>query len=204
MGWFERLAADLPDGIHTGKPNPQLTGGEGGHDISPHSLARDGVILLGQLRAIDSGTAYFASDLAANIAWGDEQAIDLLRSADRIVDDQALQVPVADVPDDLEEAGSRSGRTSAERRYGSSPTELDLRATGVTTVIWATGYRPDLSWVHLPFLDADGYPLHRRGITPVDRFYVLGLDWLHSAKSGLFAGIGDDAGYIASVIARAA
>ena len=83
-------------------------------------------------------------------------------------------------------------------------TELDLRATGVSTVIWATGYRPDLSWVHLPFLDADGYPLHRRGVTPVDRFYVLGLDWLHSAKSGLFAGIGDDAGYLASVIARAA
>ena len=150
VGWFERLAVDLPNGIRTGKPNPQLTGGEGGHDISPHSLARDGVTLLGRLRGISDGTAYFAGDLAANVAWGDEQAMELLRSVDRIIDDQGLHVPVADDPDDLNGAGSRSGRASAERRYGSSPTELDLRATGVSTVIWATGYRPDLSWVICP------------------------------------------------------
>ena len=130
-GWFERLAVDLPDGLHAGKPNPQLTGAEGGHDISPHSLAREGVVLLGRLGGIRDGTAYFGGDLAANIAWGDEQAQEFLRTADRIVDDQGLHVPVADVPDDLKGAGSRKGRTSAERRYGSSPTELDLRATGV-------------------------------------------------------------------------
>jgi hypothetical protein len=52
----------------------------------------------------------------------------------------------------------------------------------------------------MPFLDADGFPIKRRGVTSVKGLYVLGLDWLHTAKSGLFAGIGDDASYVASVI----
>ena len=72
---------------------------------------------------------------------------------------------------------------------------------GVSALIWATGYQPDLSWVHLPFLAADGFPVQRRGVTSVPGLYVRGLDWLHSAKSGLFAGVGEDAGYLASVIA---
>jgi putative flavoprotein involved in K+ transport len=83
----------------------------------------------------------------------------------------------------------------------SARTEIDLANDGISSVIWATGYRPDLGWVQLPFLDADGYPLHRRGITGVPGLYIGGLDWLHTAKSGLFAGIGDDAGYIAGAIA---
>jgi putative flavoprotein involved in K+ transport len=87
---------------------------------------------------------------------------------------------------------------SAGRRR--QPLELDLGKATIGTVIWATGYRPDFSWVRLPFLDADGYPIQRRGVTAVKGLYVLGLDWLHTAKSGLFAGIGDDATYFASVI----
>ena len=82
-----------------------------------------------------------------------------------------------------------------------APLELDLGKTAIGTVIWATGYRPDFTWVGLPFLDADGYPIQRRGVTPVEGLYVLGLDWLHTAKSGLFAGITDDATYLASIIA---
>jgi putative flavoprotein involved in K+ transport len=66
------------------------------------------------------------------------------------------------------------------------------------------GYRPDLEWVGLPFLDVEGYPIQRRGVTSVPGLYILGLDWLHSAKSGLFAGIGEDAAYIAAQIAERA
>ena len=49
----------------------------------------------------------------------------------------------------------------------------------------------------LPFLDAEGYPIQRRGVTENPGLYVLGLDWLHSAKSGLFAGVGEDAAHLA-------
>jgi putative flavoprotein involved in K+ transport len=200
MGWFERLAADLPRGVRAGKPNPQLTGADGGHDISPHTLARDGVVLLGRLNGISDRTAYFAADLAANIAWADEQALDLLRTIDRFADDLGPDVPPADMPADLARVKSRD-RASARFDVGRASPELHLSAEGVASVIWATSYRPDLDWVHLPFLDENGYPIHRHGVTPVAGLYIVGLDWLHTAKSGLFAGVGDDAGYIASVIA---
>jgi putative flavoprotein involved in K+ transport len=65
-----------------------------------------------------------------------------------------------------------------------SPAELHLTEAGISTVIWATGYRPDLAWVGLPFLDGEGYPVQ------------LGLDWFYTAASGIFAGLGDDAAYL--------
>ena len=82
-----------------------------------------------------------------------------------------------------------------------APTALDLAAAGVRTVIWATGYRPELSWVGLPFLAPDGHPIQRRGVTNVPGLFILGLDWLHTAKSGLFAGIDEDATYLAEAMA---
>lgn len=72
---------------------------------------------------------------------------------------------------------------------------------GFRTVIWATGYRPDLDWVRIPVLDASGYPLHRRGVTAEPGLYFLGLDWLFKRSSGLFGGMSDDAVYLASVLA---
>ena len=79
--------------------------------------------------------------------------------------------------------------------------ELDVKAAGLATVIWATGYRPDFSWVHVPVLDAEGYPVHKRGVTSCPGLYFLGLDWLHKRKSGTFLGVGEDAEYLASCIA---
>ena len=75
---------------------------------------------------------------------------------------------------------------------------------GISTVIWAMGYRPDLGWVGLPILDTDGYPIQRRGVTSVPGLYILGLDWLHTARSGLFTGVGEDAAYLAAQIAERA
>ena len=191
LGFFERLASDLPPGVRTGLPNPQLTGSGGGHDVSRHTLARDGVRLLGRLKGFDEGRAIFDQDLDANIAAGDAQCRALLVAIDRLIAEQGLVVPEGELPRDLRERRSAG--------YP-GPTTLDLVAEGVSTVIWAAGYTPDLGWVDLPFLDADGYPVQRRGVTQVPGLYVLGLDWLHTAKSGLFAGIGDDAGYLSSVI----
>ncbi|MDQ2853706.1 MAG: NAD(P)-binding domain-containing protein [Chloroflexota bacterium] len=197
-GWFDRKAEDLPSGVHAGKPNPQLTGAGGGHDINAHSLARDGVRLVGRLRDIKDGAAYFSDDLAANVAWADAEARALLESIDRVIETQGLDAPAEELPADLRPSGS--GAVSAERQ-DAPPLQLDLGKARIGTVIWATGYRPDFAWVRLPFVDADGYPIQRRGVTPVAGLYVLGLDWLHNAKSGLFAGIGDDATYLSAVIA---
>jgi putative flavoprotein involved in K+ transport len=201
-GWFERLAEDLPQGAHAGQPNPQLTGAGGGHDINAHSLARDGVRLLGRLRGIREGTTFFRDDLTANIALADTAARKLLVSIDQVIASQQIDAPAEDLPPDLRQ-GERGSAASADE-HRSAVLELDLAKTNIGTVIWATGYRPDFAWVRLPFVDADGYPIQRRGVTSVKGLYVLGLDWLHNAKSGLFAGIDDDATYLASVIATRA
>jgi putative flavoprotein involved in K+ transport len=193
VGWFDRTVDDLPPGVRTGQTNPQLTGSDGGHDISAHTLARAGVILLGRLQGVRDAQIALAPDLAQNLAWGDEQGLAFLRIIDEYIAEQHLEVPEEAWPADL---------CSADDLARYSPTQLDLRSAGITTLIWATGYRPDLGWVRLPILDREGYPNQRRGVTAVPGLYILGLDWLHTAKSGLFAGISEDAAYLAERIAE--
>ena len=188
VGWFDRTVDELPAGVRTGQPNPQLTGGDGGHDISGHTLAREGVRLVGRLQDIRDGKAVFAADLAANLSWGDQQARMWLQGIDDLIAAQGLEVPADAWPADL---------LASETIAHEAPTELVLADLGINTVIWAMGYRPDLGWVDLPILDAEGYPIQRRGVTAVPGLYLLGLDWLHTAKSGLFAGVGEDAAYLA-------
>ena len=78
--------------------------------------------------------------------------------------------------------------------------ELSLREADITTIVWATGYQPDFSWIRLPIFEATGYPWQRRGISSQPGVYFVGLEWLHKPKSGLLLGVGEDAAYIASTI----
>jgi putative flavoprotein involved in K+ transport len=160
-GWFERRAEDLPPRAHVGQPNPQLTGAGGDHDINAHSVARDGVRLLGRSSGISDGTAFFADDLSANVASADAEGRKLLESIDRVIETQQLDAPAEDLPPDLQPGRRGPAAWGDEARL--APLELDLGKTAIGTVIWATGYRPDFAWVRLPFLDADGYPMQRRG-----------------------------------------
>lgn len=79
---------------------------------------------------------------------------------------------------------------------------MNLKDANITTVIWATGYRFDFSWVRFPLLDSDGYPIQERGVTALPGLYFVGLPWLHTAKSGLLFGLEQDAAHIASSIAN--
>jgi len=121
--------------------------------------------------------------------------------------------------------GSRLGRrlSTRETLIGSSPRRLRRRhgvairprvvdtagATasfadgseiGVDVVIWATGYRPDHSWIELPVADAHGRVRHRRGVTDVPGLFFLGLTWQHTRGSALLGWVKDDAAYIAERI----
>jgi putative flavoprotein involved in K+ transport len=72
----------------------------------------------------------------------------------------------------------------------------------VDAVIWATGYRPDYSWIGLPILDEDGRLRHRRGVTEIAGLYFLGLTWQNTRGSALIGWVQDDAQYIAARIAE--
>jgi putative flavoprotein involved in K+ transport len=67
--------------------------------------------------------------------------------------------------------------------------------------VWATGYRLDFGWVDLPVLDEWGYPRHTRGVTTQPGLYAVGLPWLYSQPSAVFAGVGADAAHIVEHIA---
>jgi putative flavoprotein involved in K+ transport len=67
----------------------------------------------------------------------------------------------------------------------------------VDAVLWATGYRPDYSWIHLPVFDEAGRLRHRRGVTDVPGIYFLGLTWQHTRGSALIGWVKDDAEFIA-------
>jgi putative flavoprotein involved in K+ transport len=123
---------------------------------------------------------------------------------------------------------SRLGRRARERDtlIGSSPRELKRRfgvdihpravaAAGrtvrfadggeldVDAVIWATGYRPDHSWIDLEITDGNGTLQHRRGVTAIPGLYFLGLSWQHTRGSALLGFVKDDAEFIAGRLAAA-
>jgi putative flavoprotein involved in K+ transport len=181
--------------VRTGLPNPQHAGSEDGHDLSLHTLAAAGVGLVGRLQDIQDGVITFAPDLGEQLAWGEAQTAAFLGRVDRLIAERGWDVPAAESLID-----PAPTLTLAQQ----APQRLELAAAGIGAVIWAAGYRPDLHWVRVPILDADGYPIQRRGVTAVPGLYILGLDWLHSAKSGLFVGIGEDAAYLAAHMVGAA
>ena len=78
----------------------------------------------------------------------------------------------------------------------------DGRRLAVSTVIWATGYRSDYGWLDLPVLDAEGQPVHRRGVSTAAGLYFLGLRWQHTTGSALLGWVGHDAAFIAEQIVK--
>ena len=77
--------------------------------------------------------------------------------------------------------------------------QLDSRAAGLGSVIWATGYTFDFSWIDLPVLSARGEPKHEHGVAAVPGIYFLGLPWLSKMNSSFLSGVGDDAARLADI-----
>jgi putative flavoprotein involved in K+ transport len=165
-----------------------VSGKDGGHTLNVHQFARDGVTLLGRIQDAQGSRITLAPDLKENLAKSDKFMADLLKRIDDYIEKSGLDVPPADLPK------VRNGY-DAEVITG-----LDLQSAGITSVIWATGYKFDFSLVRLPILDGDGYPIQKRGITDYPGLYFVGLPWLHTAKSGLLFGVGNDAAAIVADI----
>jgi putative flavoprotein involved in K+ transport len=165
--------------------NPALSGNDGGHDCHPRTLAADNAVLAGRIDRIDDGLVRFAPDLAENLRFGDEFAAKFLKRVDDHIRESGIEAPPAEHPPRPDNHGETA--------------QLDLREVGA--IIWATGFRPDFSWIDAPIGD-NGWPIHARGVSPRDGLYFVGLPWLHKRKSALLLGVGEDAEYIVTHIAR--
>ena len=80
----------------------------------------------------------------------------------------------------------------------------DGTTLAVGTVVWATGYRSDYSWIGIPGVVHDGTVIHRRGVTEVPGLYFLGLSWQHTRGSALLGFVDNDAAYLAGLITTSA
>lgn len=193
--WMERIGAldqtleERPEARE--RPNPLVTGVGGGHDIDLRDYAAAGVTLLGHLLDVTGSRLHLADDLEALLAAGDESVAVFTRAVDTYVARSGLPTP-AETPPAI--ASPRAAPPSSAR-------DLDLASAGITSVVWATGFRRDFGWLDAPVLDGRGEPIHRRGVTGCAGLYFLGLPWLHKLKSSVLCGVGDDAAHLADHIA---
>src|SRR5215469_1294109 len=189
MGMFDTEVGDLKSPRAKFAPHPQISGKNGGESLNLHQFARDGVVLLGHVRGAQGGGLMIAPDMKQMLAQVDDFELDALKMVDSYIARMGLNAPAEVVPQ------LRDGYEQQEQDT------LNLEGAGIKTVIWATGYKFDFSFVKLPVTDEDGYPIQTRGITDYEGLYFLGMPWLHSRKSGILFGVGDDAAYLAAHIA---
>ena len=171
-------------------PSLQLAGTPDRSTLDLNALSAIGVQLAGRLAGIvDGGKAQFAGSLRNMCAMSD---LKMNRLLDHI-DEWARA-------NDHEDIVPRH-RLPPTRVEDAPPLALDLASGRIKTVIWATGYRPDYSWLEVPVLDRKGMLRHDGGVVDAPGLYLMGAVFLRRRKSTLIDGAGDDARELAAHLA---
>jgi putative flavoprotein involved in K+ transport len=186
-GFADETVDTLPSPAARLTCNPPVSGNDGGHDCNPRWLAARGAVLLGRVTGIAGHTAQIGGGLAESLTFGEEFVSTFRRRVDEYVAAAGLDVPEREPDEDPAPLPEIA--------------ELDLRREGITSVLWANGFRPDHSWIDDVGVDGQGWPVHERGVSPVPGLYFVGLHWLNKRKSSLSLGVGEDAEYVVSQLA---
>jgi putative flavoprotein involved in K+ transport len=167
-------------------PSLQLIGTPERHTIDLNSLREAGVEIVGRLVGLHDGKAQFSGSLANHCMLADLKMNRLLDGIDTWVSenghDGAFGAPHRLPPTDLGQH---------------VPLGLDMNDGGIKTVIWATGYRPDYSWLDVPVFDRKGRIRHDGGVVDASGMYVMGLPFMRRRKSSFIDGVSDDAAELA-------
>jgi putative flavoprotein involved in K+ transport len=191
MGMLDKTIDEMPDQrLARSEPSAQLVGGPEPRPLDLTTLEAGGVHLTGRLVAADGHRVRLAPDLPATAADADRRMRRLLGRIDRHIKTNGLGDGVVVEPDPV--------RPFVPARVVQ---DLDLRAAGIRTVVWATGHRRTYPWLRIPVLDRHGEIRQSRGRTPVPGLYVLGQRFQHHRSSSFIGGVGRDAAYIADHIA---
>jgi putative flavoprotein involved in K+ transport len=183
MWWLEQIGRlderydevdDLVRARHI--PSPQLVGTPDRADLDLNALTARGATLVGRLAAVNGSTASFSGSLRNVCNLADLKLKRLLDTID-------------------EWAGDGGGPRPEPTRVDEHPKVLlDLAAEGFDTVLWATGFRADYSWLRLPVLDRKGEIRHDGGVVrDAPGLYRIGLNFLRRRKSSFIHGAEDDA-----------
>lgn len=186
--FLDRTPDKLPSPAARFAGNPHVSGRDGGHTLNVHQFARDGVVLLGHIQGGEAGKIHLVDDLKDSLTKIDGFEAKLTDMIDNAILQNNLDVPEEQLPI------LRDG-------YDAPVIDtLDLQAEGISSIIWAMGYKFSFDMVKLPIYDSFGYPIQTRGVTAYAGLYFMGLPWLHTQKSGIIAGVSDDAAFIVSDI----
>ncbi len=171
-----------------------VSGARGGHTVDFRRLAAGGITLLGRVGEYRDGVLQVGGDLGLNIRRGDENYLATLDLADAYAAKEGLDLP-------LEPEARLIG---PDPDCVSTPIlALDLKAAGVSSIIWATGFGLDYGWLKVDAFDEKGRPAHDRGVAGVPGLYFLGLPWLSRRASPFIWGVWHDADYLAGhIVAR--
>jgi putative flavoprotein involved in K+ transport len=190
LGVLDKTIDEMPDPVAARhEPSLQLVGRPDGGNLDLETLRSGGVLLAGRLTAINGHTVSFADDLGPTTSGAEDRMRRILAAIDRYIDAAGLTSEVLDAD------------AAAPFAAGASPTGIDLRAAGIATVLWATGFRRVYSWLRVPVLDGSGEIRHRQGVTRAPGLYALGLRFQHRRNSSFLDGVGRDAQTIADHIA---
>ena len=172
-------------------PSPQLVGTPERVTLDLNALTEIGVQLLGRLGNIRDGEAQFSGGLRNQCALADLKMARLLTLFDEWATennvDQEVEPPERFADTVIDEA---------------PPMSLDLMAGDIQTVLWATGYRPDYSWLHVDVHDHKGRVKHDGGVTAAPGMYMIGMPFLRRRKSSFIHGATDDATDLANHLAH--
>jgi len=163
-------------------PSLQLAGSTDRRTVDLNSLTRIGVKLVGRLAGINQGKALFSGSLRNQCALADLKMNRLLGTIDEWATENGYDRRMA--------PPHRFEPTEVD---ASPPLGMDLTSGQIRTIVWATGFRPDYSWLDVPVLDRKGRIRHDGGVVEAPGMYLMGIPFLRRRKSSLIDGAGDDA-----------
>ena len=190
LGVLSKWSAETP-GPNTEHVTIAVSGAHGGETVDFRRLAAWGITLVGSAKSYRDGVMTVAPDLGENITRGDANFMALLDEADAYVARNGLSLP--------EEPDAR--KLDPDPECVINPVlELDLAKACITSVLWATGYTVDFSWLKVDAFDERGRPKHQRGVSAEPGIYFLGLPWQSHRGSSFIWGVWHDARYLADRI----
>jgi putative flavoprotein involved in K+ transport len=182
-GIWDQAYTEIDDLTRARKlPSPQLVGSPQRATLDLNALAAAGVELVGRLAAVRDGCALFSGGLRNMFALADLKMERLLDTFDEWARSCAHDADVG--PPE---------RFEPTRAPASSRLSLDSKSGEVRSIVWATGFRPDYSWLHVPVVDAKGHLRHDGGVVDAPGLYAIGLPVLRRRRSSFICGAEDDA-----------